>query len=57
MVYVAGGWIRVSSIDMTYDNNMCLFGLNTIYKGSKTLCAMDIYDAGCSSTVFAEGVW
>ena len=54
-----GGWMRVASIDMTNSSNECgcQSGLSTIVEGSRTLCAMNINGAGCSSTVFpVEGV-
>ena len=54
---VAGGWMRVASIDMTDSSSTCPVGLNTIVEGSHTLCAMNINGGGCSSTVFpVEGV-
>ena len=56
---VAGGWMRVASIDMTNSSNECGCppGLRTIVEGSHTLCAMNINGGGCSSTVFpVEGV-
>ena len=54
---VAGGWMRVTSIDMTDSNSACPTGLNTIHEGSRRLCAMSISGVGCSSTVFpVEGV-
>ena len=53
---VAGGWMRVASIDMTDSSSTCPFGLNTIVEDSHTLCARNT-DTGCSSTVFpVEGV-
>ena len=48
---VAGGWMRVASIDMTGSNDTCPPGLNTIVEDSHTLCARNT-DTGCSSTVF-----
>ena len=54
---VAGGWMRVASIDMTDCCSECPPGLKTIVEGSHRLCAMNINGAGCSSTVFPlEGV-
>ena len=47
---IAGGWMRVASIDMTDSNDTCPPGLNTIVEGSHTLCARNT-ETGCSSTV------
>ena len=53
---VAGGWMRVASIDMTDSISTCPPGLDTIVEGSHTLCSRNT-DTGCSSTVFpVEGV-
>ena len=53
---VAGGWMRVASIDMTDSISTCPSGLDTIVEGSHTLCSRNT-DTGCSSTVFpVEGV-
>ena len=53
---VAGGWMRVASLDMTDGNNTCPSGLRTLQSPCR-VCAMNIDGAGCSSTTFSlQGV-
>ena len=47
---VAGGWMRVASINMTNTSHSCPSGLRTL-TNPRRLCAMNIDGAGCSSTV------
>jgi dynein heavy chain len=51
---VAGGWMRVASIDMTDSKSTCPPGLRTVERSSKPnrLCAMSASGPSCSSTVF-----
>ena len=48
---VAGGWMRIVSLDMTQVNSTCPPGLRFL-QDPKPLCAMNIDGPGCSSTVF-----
>ena len=48
---VAGGWMRVASIDMTKTGSTCPSGLRTL-TSPRRLCAKNIYSGGCSSVVF-----
>ena len=48
---VAGGWMRVASINMTNTRDNCPSGLGTLTSPLR-LCAMNNNGAGCSSTVF-----
>ena len=53
---VAGGWMRLASIDMTDTSSNCPSGLRTI-TSPRRLCAKNIDGAGCSSIVFlVQGV-
>ena len=53
---VAGGWMRLASIDMTDTTSNCPSGLRTL-TSPRRLCAKNIAGAGCSSVVFpVEGV-
>ena len=47
---VAGGWMRVASINMTDTNNSCPVGLRTL-TSPRRRCAMDTDGPGCSSAV------
>ena len=47
---VAGGWMRMASIDMTDTNSTCLSGLRTL-TSPRRLCAVNIDGGGCSSPV------
>ena len=49
---LAGGWMRVASIDMRDDNSTCPAGLKT-RTSPRRLCAMNIEDPGCSSALFS----
>ena len=48
---VAGGWMRVASINMTDTSSTCPSGLRTLTT-PRRLCAKNTDHAGCSSTVF-----
>ena len=53
---VAGGWMRVASINMTDTNNSCPVGLRTL-TSPRRRCAMDTDGPGCSSAVLpVEGI-
>ena len=53
---VAGGWMRLASIDMTDTSSNCPSGLRTL-TSPRRLCAKNIDGAGCSSVVFpVQGV-
>ena len=53
---VAGGWMKVISVDMTQVNSTCPDGLRTL-QNPQPLCAMNNDNRGCSSTVFpVQGV-
>ena len=53
---VAGGWMRLASIDMTDTSSNCPSGLRTLTSPHR-LCAKNIDGAGCSSFVFpVQGV-
>ena len=53
---VAGGWMRVASINMADNSSTCPSGLRTL-TSPRRLCALNIRDAGCSSTVLSvQGV-
>ena len=53
---VAGGWMRVASIDMNETNSTCPSGLRTL-TSPRRLCAMNINGGGCSSAVLpVQGV-
>ena len=53
---VAGGWMRLASIDMTDTSSNCPSGLRTL-TSPRRLCAKNIDSAGCSSVVFpVQGV-
>ena len=47
---VAGGWMRVASINMTDTSNSCPVGLRTL-TSPRRLCAMNTYYPGCSSAM------
>ena len=47
---VAGGWMKIISIDMT-QGSTCPSGLKTL-KDPQPLCAISTYNAGCSSAMF-----
>ena len=49
---VAGGWMRVASIDMTKTGSTCPSGLTTI-TSPETMCGKTTTGSGCSSTVFS----
>ena len=56
---VGGGWMRVTSINMTDTCHQCPSGLRTLSRSSPPhrLCSINIDNAGCSSAVFpVEGV-
>ena len=46
---VHGGWMKVTSIDMTNSTHSCPSGLRTL-TSPKRLCAMNINGGGCSSS-------
>ena len=48
---VAGGWMRLASIDMTDTSNNCPSGLRTL-TSPRRLCAKNIDGGGCSSVIF-----
>ena len=48
---VAGGWMRVASINMTDTSNTCPSGLTTL-TSPRRLCAKNTNGAGCSSVMF-----
>ena len=48
---VAGGWMRVASINMTDTSSTCPSGLRTL-TSPRRLCAKNTDHAGCSPTVF-----
>ena len=48
---VAGGWMRVASINMTDTSSTCPSGLRTL-TSPRRLCAMNTDDPACSSAVF-----
>ena len=53
---VAGGWMKIVSLDMTTAGSTCPPGLKTL-QDPQPLCAMNTDDPGCSSTVFpVQGV-
>ena len=53
---VAGGWMRVASIDKTDTSSTCPFGLRTL-TSPRRLCAKNINGPGCSSAVLpVQGV-
>ena len=53
---VAGGWMRVASIDMTDTSSTCPSGLRTL-TSPRRLCAMNTDSPGCSSAVLpVQGV-
>ena len=53
---VAGGWMRITSLNMTTAGSTCPPGLKTL-QNPQPLCAMNIDGPGCSSTVFpVQGV-
>ena len=53
---VAGGWMRVASIDMNDTSSTCPSGLRTL-TSPRRLCAMNIDGGGCSSAVLpVQGV-
>ena len=53
---VAGGWMRVASIDMTDNSSKCPSGLRTL-TSPRRLCAKNIDGPGCSSAVLpVQGV-
>ena len=53
---VAGGWMRVASIDMTDTSSTCPSGLRTL-TSPRRLCAKNIHGPGCSSAVLpVQGV-
>ena len=53
---VAGGWMRVASIDMTDTSRTCPSGLRTL-TSPRRLCAMNTGSPGCSSVVLpVQGV-
>ena len=53
---VAGGWMRVASIDMTDTSSTCPSGLRTL-TSPRRLCAKNIDGPGCSSAVLpVQGV-
>ena len=53
---IAGGWMRVASIDMTDSSSRCPSALKTI-TSPRRLCAKGIDGPGCSSVVFpVQGV-
>ena len=53
---VAGGWMRLASIDMTDASSNCPSGLKTL-TSPRRMCAMNINGGGCSSAIFAvQGV-
>ena len=47
---VAGGWMKVASIDMTDTSSTCPSGLRTL-TSPRRLCAMNIDGIGCSSAL------
>ena len=49
---ITGGWMRVTSINMTNSSHQCPNGLKTITKVSKRLCVKKLDGAGCSSIMF-----
>ena len=53
---VAGGWMKIASLNMTTGGSTCPPGLRTL-QDPQPLCAMNIDGPGCSSTVFpVQGV-
>ena len=47
---VAGGWMRVASIDMTDTSSTCPSGLRTL-TSPRRLCAMNVSGPACTSTM------